>query len=182
MIRKLINEKKKLSLSNREILDFLGGMTNIVIYDKMHKFNTIFDLFKNFDTCVILYLSKPKYGHWTLLINHGDYIEFFDSYGGEKNEPDTQLDYIDPEIKKKSNEDFPYLTKLLYESELPIEYNNHKFQMKGNGIATCGRHVISRILFKDLHIDEYYDFMNHLKNELKMNYDDIVTLLTLNIK
>lgn len=62
---------------------------------------------------------------------------------------------------------------------MPIEYNNYKYQKRGRDIKTCGRHCTFRLLNKDLKLDEYNELMKHLKQKLRMDYDEIVTLFTI---
>ena len=59
-----------------------------------------------------------------------------------------------------------------------IEFNDYKLQKKSSDIATCGRHVISRILLKDLNIDEYNKFLKSFKKE-GYNSDDVVSIISL---
>jgi hypothetical protein len=177
--RNAINDYRQMSLSNYDILNLLEGKTKIISYPELTKYKNIFDALKPYGSFVLLYLTKPNYGHWTCVISHLDRLEVFDSYGDV--EPDEQLDYVPMSIKKRTKQDFPYLTKLLYESGMPVEYNNFKFQKYGNGTATCGRHVATRLLFKNLYIDDYVALMKALSKKTKLNYDELVTLLTMYI-
>ena len=125
----------------------------------------------------MLYMSKPNYGHWICVIKHLDRIEFFDPYG-EPNLPDEELKLINDDVKNITNQNYPYLSKLLYNSNYPIEYNNYPFQEHNLDIKTCGRHCIVRILFKNLLLDEYYNLMSWLSINSGLNYDQLVTYIT----
>ena len=104
------------------------------------------------DNCVILYNTKKNYGHWCCLINHGNRFEFFDSYGIK---PDYELGQIDEEVREELGENEPYLSKLLKLSGKPIEYNAIRLQKYKNGVNTCGKHCVVRIMAKKIPIDEY---------------------------
>lgn len=176
-----IKKNRDIALSNFEIDNILHGQTKVLTYsvlNRIHDINELLEPYKNF---ILLFMSKMNYGHWTCILKHPDKIEFFDPYGGNSNFPDTVLDKIDPDIKKNTHQDYPYLSMLLYDSGYPIEYNNYPFQKHQNDIKTCGRHCIVRVLLKDLNLDQYYNFMSDLSKQYNMNFDDIVTLITMNI-
>ena len=59
-----------------------------------------------------------------------------------------------------------------------IEFNDYKLQKKSSDIATCGRHVISRIILKNLDIDEYHEFLSSFKS-YGLKPDDVVTIISL---
>jgi hypothetical protein len=177
----IIKKNEDIALSNYEIDKKLDGKTKVLKYSALRRFNNINDLLEPYKNFILLFMSKPNYGHWTCVLKHSNKIEYFDPYGGQSNYPDTILDKIDNNIKKETNQNYPYLTKLLYNSNYPIEYNNYRFQEMGNSIKTCGRHCIVRILLKDLELEEYYNFMHNLSKSYKMNYDEIVTIITMKI-
>ena len=85
-------------------------------------------------------------------------------------------------LKEITNQNYPYLSQLLYDSGIPIEYNDYQFQELAKDIKTCGRHCIVRVLFKDLLLDQYHQFMTQLCYKNNMNYDQLVTYITTNMK
>ncbi len=93
-----------------------------------------------------------------------------DSYGDK---PDEIFKYIPKKIRQKYNfTGKPYLSKLLINSPYKIEYNEIQGQKDGEGIATCGRHCIFRILLKDLPLETYQAIMQMFDG------DELVTKLT----
>ena len=172
-----MNEKQKIALSNYEVNDILKDKTKILTYQYLNKIDNINELLEPYKNFILLYLSKPKFGHWVCVLKHPDRIEFFDPYGGTY-EPDVELDEIDNHIKKITNQDFPYLSQLIYDSRYPVEFNNYQFQQYGDDIQTCGRHCIMRVLLKDLLLDDYYEFMNELSRKFNINFDQIVTIVS----
>lgn len=175
-----IENHESIALSNYEINNILNDKTKILTYKALPQFNDINQILEPYKNFIMLYMSRPNYGHWICVIKHPDRIEFFDPYGG-KNTPDEELNMINDEVKEITNQNYPYLSQLLYDSNYPIEYNNYKFQEHKKGINTCGRHCIVRVLFKKLLLDDYHDLMTHLCNKLNMNYDQLVTYITVNI-
>lgn len=170
-----INEEK--ALSNFDINNLLEGKTKVLTYKSLPYFRNINQLLEPYKNFVLLYMSSNNFGHWCCIIKHHDRIEFFDPYGG-KNIPDKELDSINDKIKNITNQNYPYLTKLLYDTGYPIEYNNYEFQQHGRDINTCGRHCAVRIFFKNLLLDEYYELMRKISQKTNLSYDKIVTIMT----
>jgi len=163
------------ALSNQDILNLLNGKCNIVLYPDMHKYKTIEQLLNPYNCCIILYESKPNYGHWCALTKHNDNIEFMNSYGGL---PDCCLKYINKDFRKKSKQLIPYLKKLMFKSPYALFYNEFAFQKKGYDIKTCGRHCVIRCLCKDLNIYQYKNLLDELCKMWDTDYDGVVTILT----
>ena len=69
---------------------------------------------------------------------------------------------------------YPYLCKLLLDSGYKIVYNNYRLQEKKENVNSCGRHVVSRLIYRDVPIDEY---VNMIKNS-GFTADQFVTKLT----
>lgn len=174
----IIKKYKSVALSNKDLLKLVNDKAKVVLYPSLWKFNNIDELLGPHGACFLLFESKPSFGHWCTIIKYkdGKTIEFFDSYSGY---PDNVLKFIPEDFKKKSNQDYPYLTKLLYECPYEIEFNDKKFQKHGKNIATCGRHAAIRVLFKHLNIEEYDKFIKSICKKLKCNADDAVTILTM---
>ena len=161
-------------LSGSDILKFLKGRTNIVLYSDLINAESIDELLYPYGSCVILYEEIPSVGHWVAITKNGDAIEFFDSYGGY---PDDMLVKYDKDIRLQLNEDYPYLSQLMLDSPYELHYNQYKLQGKGGNIATCGRWAMARILYKDTPLDVFVKkFLNKKKKP-----DQIVLELTNNI-
>lgn len=151
--------KKHNPTSDKDLLKAVK--TNIVSHTNMAKYSHIDQLIKN-DACIIFYdHTAGSVGHWCCMTKRGNLIEYFDSYGRK------------PSIERYTHGDPPYLDNLLKNSGYVVTYNPYNFQ--GKGTSTCGRHVVTRILFKDYPLSYYKDFMNGI------NEDDLVSFITLNI-
>jgi len=170
-----LKEKEEKALSGSDILKLLNGKTRIIKYSELSKIDNINKLLFGFDSCVILILSKENYGHWICIIRRNDVLEFFDSYGFFIDDP-IYFKNNDKYFRKKYGQDYPHLTCLFLDAsnEYTITYNEIRFQKMKPNIATCGRHVCCRIMYKNLNLYEYYNFLKSIDKDL----DKVVTLLT----
>lgn len=164
------------SLSGEEVLKIVGNKANMLTYPELTKYENIDECLGQHGALVLLYETRENYGHWCCLIHHKDrnLYEFFDSYGIF---PDDEFKWIPQHFRIKSNQVYPHLTWLLYNSKAKVEYNHHKLQMKSgkNVIATCGRHVACRINYRNVKLDDYAKILTKNKGHPP---DEIVTLLT----
>ena len=163
-------------ISNFDILDKLHGRTRIIFYEDLNNVSDVNQLL-DLGSVVILYKSKPDYGHWTALLRTPEGIEFFDSYGQTVDEAKNR---IDSKFLKKTNQYRNILAELLYIasiSGIPIHYNEHQFQERSKSIATCGKHVVLRILRQDLTTDEYNKLMKSVSREYNLTPDEIVNIV-----
>ena len=170
-----MNQQLAKLLSDTDILSVLGTKdTRVVPYSEIHQYKTLDDLFGKDNRLIILYISSVNgsntSGHWTSLSrihrNGKNIIEFNDSYS---NKPDQALDFIPKSIKKQTNQNRNYLTKLLYDYSLipgnEIHYNELKMQKVGSGISTCGRHQLNRLYFFRIPLEKYQKLFEQLKNK-----------------
>jgi hypothetical protein len=103
------------------------------------------------DYRIILTESKRNEGHWCCIMKYTDiktgkkYIEWFDSYSGK---PDSELAFIPDAIKKMLGQDKNYLSRILKTVKEPytILYNSKRYQTLKDGINTCGRWCILRLI------------------------------------
>jgi hypothetical protein len=180
-----IDRLMSISLNDSQLMNLIDNKANLILYPDLHKYNNIDTLLNPYGACVLLYESKPNYGHWTCFFKvKKNEIEFFNSYGDtEPNEglPDGSLEFIPEEFREVSNQCHTYLSKLLVDSPYNLSYNQYKFQKVGNGINTCGRHVATRLNFRHLLLDDYYKFIKSYCRNLDLDPDEVVSLLTQNI-
>jgi len=177
MIKKVINDLKKIALSGDDIYKALNRNALIMTYADLRKYNNIDDLFKKHDNVVILYETSQGFGHWVALYKaRKGVITFFDSYGMK---PDDELKFIPKNFRKENDTNYPLLTYLLYKSGYKVEYNQHKLQKDLSDVSTCGRHVIIRLQNKKIPVDQYAKILRSYKG---FSPDDVVTLLTGNIQ
>lgn len=133
-----------------DLLAMVDGAATIVSYPDIAKYRTLEELLYPHDAVVILYLQKPDYGHWTLLMRQtapdgSSFLEWFDPYAWKL---DSELDKIDPAFRRASNQDRPWLSMLIAQSQYAapggLFYNKVRLQKMARGINTCGRWVALR--------------------------------------
>lgn len=163
------------SLSGLDLKKALDGNTKIVLYPDLYKYKNIDELLYPNDHIFLLYEYKPKYGHWVLLFKQGNKIEHFDSYGYK---PDEEFEFIPKKFRERNKMAYAKLNELLLGSGKEIEYNNFELQRESKRISTCGRWGLSRLMFKDMNIDEFKKLMDYLKEKTGLNYDEIVYYIT----
>lgn len=167
----IIKKLRKKPFSGDDILTVTDNKTKIITYPELYSFKNIDEVLKPFGSVVILYETKPSYGHWVCLLKHGNKIEFFDPYGLFI---DDQLDFINQNFRKQNKEDYPILSDMLFKSKYNIVYNKGKLQKYSDDISSCGRHVAFRIVMGDVPLNEYGKLLTHNKYDPDM----IVTYLT----
>jgi hypothetical protein len=147
-------------MSGEEIKNLLNNDVKIMTYKELNNYNNIDDIFKESDNIALLYELKPKYGHWVGLINQPLFnrIEYFDSYGYI---PDYHKKSIDKNFLIQSGQYKNLLSKLLYNTNKTIHYNEIPFQLKKNIISTCGRHICMRIMCRHLTLEQYQKIVLH---------------------
>lgn len=173
MITQHLEDLESISLSNIEMLKLVNGKSNLIQYPELKNATSIDDILYPYGSCIILYLTKKNYGHWTCIFKvTPDTIEHFDSYGIY---PDEELNFkMDPYFRKISNQDKPHLSYLLYNSKYKLSFNQYKFQKKKSEVATCGRHCAMRIILRHLKLDDY----KNLITSTEYSPDEIVTIVT----
>jgi len=171
-MNKNIKEIKASPISDSLIKQYLPD-TRIVMYNELPKYKNIEELLPTPKShFVLMYQDSPSTGHWVGVLRLGNTIEMFDSYG---NYPDKDLNWVSEEKRHNIGIDGKYLSRLFNKTKLKVVYNTEPYQAKGNEVATCGRHVIFRILNSDLDLKKYHKF---IKSEIKKvggNYDVVVS-------
>lgn len=118
----------------------------IMKYNKLQEYDNINELLPEpFDFRIILTEQKQNEGHWCCLLKYKNIIEWFDPYGVR---PDGEWNYIPSAIKHALGQGGNPLSKLLktIEKGQKVYYNKRRIQSTKEGINTCGRWVICRIL------------------------------------
>lgn len=167
-----MNQEINKSLSSTEILKLMNNKCNLVQYSDLHSIPTIDVLLGPHNKCVLLYQTSHNYGHWCCVWEHNDTIFFYDSYGSK---PDTQLNFVPPDLKDELNSNHNYLIKLMYESGKKVEFNQYQFQKREPDVATCGRWCVNRLRFPEISIDEYHDIFKDASKRMPM--DELICYL-----
>lgn len=161
------------ALSGSDIMKALNYRTNIISYPELENYKSLNQIFGPDKSVVILFLTGPNYGHWICIFERNkDTVEFFDPYGIY---PDDEKEFISPSKRKEFGEDRSLISNLLYNSHYKnLEYNDGELQAFKEGISDCGRHVISRLMHRNMPINEYIKYVH----SFDMSPDDYVTYVT----
>jgi hypothetical protein len=171
-LKTLINKLKGKSLSDTDVIKLCGGDVKVILYSDLKKFKTLDQLLKPYGSVIILYRQGDSYGHWTALNKLSETeIEFFDPYAYV---PDMELDWNHETVNDKLGQSNTLLINLLVNSPYQVSYNHHRFQSMTAGVATCGRWVCLRVIFKDLSLKEFIMLFKCPKSKA----DDLATYLT----
>lgn len=137
-------------LNNNEILQKIDNC-KFILYENMHKIKSIYELLPK---TLILYQIYPNYGHFCCVFQNDEGINFFDPIGLIV---DKELNIIEVKRRHKTYQNYPYLTKLLYNYNdgKKIIYNQYKLQHTGT--ATCGYFCAIRLYYSNLSNDEFHD-------------------------
>lgn len=167
-----LQEAKAYPLGDDDINKILEPDTHIFTYPYLKQVKDIDEIFDPYGRAMMLYLTEnERTGHWVCLIRRPHEIEFFDPYGVGV---DEQLAWNGKGKRIELEQERPLLSKLLREKGLPVVYNKTKFQKVDEDIATCGRHCVIRLLFKDLPLPKYAKMIE----KSGMSPDEFVTRKT----
>ena len=169
-------------ISSDDFIRFLDDVGNdkILKYSELKNYNTMDELLPNEkDYKIILTESEINSGHWCCILKYNNTIEWFDSYGVK---PDGELNFISAGMRKILGEDKHYLSKLIKTIKSPDKfiYNKKKLQVLKDGINTCGRWSILRlILFKQgYNLDDFLRFIDEYCKNNDIPSDIAVVNLT----
>lgn len=159
--------------SDSDIRTMLRGNVKIMTYKDLTNYPTIEKALEEFGRIALLYETKDNFGHWCCVFyGPKNRIYFFDPYGIRI---DDQLLYIDPKFRMKNNQDFRYLSYLLKNTDKKIDYNDYSLQSEKEGVNTCGRWVVVRMMFNFLDSDEFAKLFSPDSN---LSSDDLVLAYT----
>jgi hypothetical protein len=159
-------------VSSLDINIAFRGKHDVLSYSKLRDYDNIDDLFRYSDCIFLLYEISRNYGHWVLIINHGDFIEHFDSYGIA---PDHEFDFISDYVVGKT----PLLSRLYLKSNKPIHYNSQPLQSMDSGVSTCGKWCIIRVFYKTIPIDAFCVIIGLICKNINETTDSFVNYLFL---
>lgn len=167
------------ALSEDDLYKMLGPDIHIIKYPDLRNYQNIAQVLDKKGRCIILFVTNENRttvsGHWICLLTHApNIIEYFDSYG---NAPDFPFNWLNDEQEKRLGQTKKELTRLLQHAKnqgYEIIFNTRDFQKKSNDIATCGRHVVTRLLFGFMRLPKYAKMID----ESGLDADNFVTFLT----
>jgi hypothetical protein len=173
-----IKEIVKEPMDDSDIRHYLPNI-RILKYNEIKNFNSIEQILKPKDAVIILYQDSPNSGHWVALMRKNKYIEYFDSYGKKV---DDHHNYISDDVRQQLgtfNKDLSHLLDKAYYDGFKIYYNGFEYQKLRDDVASCGAHVILRILSflnHNMKLKQYHQFLLNKKAlNTNFNFDEIVS-------
>ena len=163
-----------IELPNRDISRMCEHKVAIHSYEELAMMSDYTQLFNGREGCVLLYETRHNFGHWVLLINLGDRVEFFDPLGIRI---DQELKLVPENLRSGLNEDVPHLTHLL--QNVHVIENTTQLQRVDYHINTCGRHVVSRFkMFLDgFDLKSYLRLFERQKEDPDLTVSKLTLLL-----
>ena len=129
-----------------------------VLYEDMHKYPTLESLLRPPTKILILY-ELAKVGHFCCLFYNTEGLQFFDPLGGK---PDSELDHLSNPYWKSKWQDYPYLVRLLVQSQEPVIYS--PYHLQAHHTSTCGCWSAIRMIYSDLLCDEFAHCFDYVRN------------------
>jgi len=136
-------------LSNEDITRIVPNC-RFVPYEQLHLYTTLNQLLPTPKSKVVLLYQLAKVGHWICLFYNREGLQCFDSLGYR---PDDELKDTDPELIHSKHQDLPYLTYLLAQSRVPVNWSPYKLQK--HHTSTCGMWATIRMIYDQLGCDEF---------------------------
>jgi hypothetical protein len=151
----LICERIGTNITDGDIRRYFGDGVEgqILKYSDLANYNSIDELLpKPRDFRIILVEDSVNKGHWCCILKYDKTIEWFNPYSGI---PDRQKNLLGKARNMMLGQDEDYLTNLMTKSKgYKLIYNKKRLQKLKQGINTCGRWIILRIIcMKDLMMD-----------------------------
>lgn len=176
-----LKQVKSYALSNSDIKQILPNV-KIFTYPDLNNVLNIDELFRpdenGIDTAIMLYLTvSENIGHWIGLIKKGSTIEMYDPYGSSPERLKDTLNVSNPRLLQKQPKHL--LRKIAKQSGYVLKHNPKIVQpIMNTDVATCGRHIIMRLLFADKDNKTYNNIVANISRQNKVSVDDIATALS----
>ena len=140
------------SLTDGDIRRYLGDgiESKILKYSELAGYASIDELLpKERDFRIILVEDSHNKGHWCAILKYGKTIEWYNSYGVR---PDGEKDFLGAVRNKMLGQYQDHIPRLMKRAKgFKLIYNKARFQKLKQGVNTCGRWIILRIIcMKDM--------------------------------
>ncbi len=171
-LKRLLSIEMKKPLSDSDIYHMTNNRVNVIEYSKLHKVKKLRDILKN-GSVIVLYETSKNSGHWVIVseLNKNE-AEFADFYSLS---PDQELSWVSKTNKKKLNEGFPEIMRLLlpYKTTYVVPY---RLQKMNSNTSTCGRWCVYRFLNKRIPLMKFYRLVKEKSKKLGLTPDELVTV------
>lgn len=177
-----LQQQIKEEITDSDLTRYFGkrDFKNIIKYSDLADYHSIQQLLpRNKSWKIILIENQLNSGHWALLLRYGNTIEWFNSYGTF---PSLELDFISHLQNSFLNQDVKHLNILLTQalSKFKIIYNKRQLQKVQDGVNTCGKWVIWRIIMMEkynMDLQQFINLVDNLKKQYKLSSDELVSLI-----
>jgi hypothetical protein len=151
-----------------DVMRLAGNDTGFISADNLSNIKSVKDLFSRFKKIILLYIHHKDdeniIGHYVALLDHGNSIEFFDSYGMKV---DDILMMKSRRERMDTDQETNYLAKLLYNSGRTIEYNDLPLQSTDTRVSTCGVWSGIRCKYSQIPLNDWMNFWRKMKQTHK---------------
>lgn len=194
---KRFEKEKRKALSTADIFDIAKMTCNVLKYPDLKYMNDLNDLFEesssdyrllrpqydfDYNTCILLYMSRPNFGHWCSITRKVDSdsgtdmrIDFLDPYGTII---DDQLDHINQNFRDESDQNKAYLCKLLSNFNGDVHYNSTQLQKLDGKSSTCGRYAALFLKYNQIPVERFAELLKKASKKSNISVDDLVTAMT----
>ena len=153
-----------------------GLRDKIIKYSDLKNYESINDLLTEPVDCrIILIESSKNCGHWTAILKYKDILEWFNSYGTGTG---YDFNFIPSTVYRMLGQGRNDLLELMRKKDpsQKLYYNKKRLQSNAEGINTCGRWVVARILSNrcGFELDEFIKKCEDKKKETGKPYDILV--------
>jgi hypothetical protein len=176
----LICERIGTNITDGDIRRYFGDgvESKILKYSELANYATIDELLpKPRDFRIILIEDSYNKGHWVCILKYDKTVEYFNPYGIR---PDAQKNMLGKVRNRLLGQDEDYLSKLMKASKgYKLIYNKARLQKLKEGINTCGRWIILRIItMKDMMMDlkAFIKMIDETKNATGLPADALVAI------
>jgi hypothetical protein len=175
-LKAFIKKSEEIELSDSDIRTALDDRLNLITYEDLEQYNSIDDVLGEHGACIILYQRERFEGHWTCLwrSNKNNVLWFYDPMGIEM---DTEVKLSKFQLRVHNGQEVLHLTHLIEQSNYTVISNTFEHQKNARTINTCGRHCVTRLLFRELNPTQYNTFITN--GFSGMDPDDSVSMLTI---
>jgi len=152
-MEKLVKKFIENPISGENILQICNNEANLVVNSTLYQYKNIDEVLGKYGACIIFYDKKDDdIGHWSCIIRNGKFLEFFDPYSLDIDEP------------LQFTEGKSYLKDLCWKSPYFLTYNPYPIQKYKKNVSTCGRFCGLRILLRDMNIHAFANLFTSNKN------------------
>lgn len=168
-IDEIARKSDRFPFSDANLRTVMEGKARIMTYRTLMDCNDLEEVLGEHGAVIILYETRPNYGHWCCMYSAAPgLIEFFDPYGFP---PDSQLQYC------KGMNVYPVLEDMFKRAGVRCHWSSAKFQKESDSVSTCGRWCSLRIALREINPKAFEEMFLSKRNKLPP--DTYATLLTM---